>query len=153
MKWLTSACARMRISRNVVVGLALGLLTAGCSGVEKISMERPPPRAGAEGMVTLQYRVARDALAPSRFVGVMGDGITLGLSLVWDLPVAESEEEKLARDEEKERFHRLIEMLEAQQINGVEFECAGTLNRFVLHAATVPRLTPKGLRQVEESRR
>jgi hypothetical protein len=117
---------------------ALVLLAAGCAGM-----------AETEQRVTLQYRIAHDAFAPSRFVGVVGDGITHGLSLVWELPPPESEEQKAAQQREKERFHRLLETLEARQLNGVEFECTGKLDRFVLHAATVPRPTAKGLRQIE----
>jgi len=101
--------------------------------------------------VTLQYRVAGDAFAPSKFVGVVGDGLTMGLSLVWELPLPKSEAQKLVQQEEKERFHRLIEMLEARQLNGVEFECTGKLTHFVLHATAVPHLTDMGARQVENS--
>lgn len=139
----------MRILGNVVLILAMGLLAAGCSGVAETLTVQSTPRSGTEEPVTLQYRVARDALAPSKFVGVVGDGITLGLSLVWELPLPESDEKKVAQQREKERFYRLIEMLEARQINGVEFECTGKLNRFVLHATSVPRLTGRGLRQIE----
>jgi len=101
--------------------------------------------------VTLQYRVAGDAFAPSKFVAVVGDGITFGLSLVWELPPPKSEAQKLAQQDEKERFHRLIDMLEAKQINGVEFECKGKLSHFELHATSVPRLTDMGVREVENS--
>ena len=128
----------MRFLGNMALVLAMELLAAGCSAV-----------AEAEQRVTLQYRVARDAFAPSRFVGVVGDGITPGLSLVWELPLPESEEQKAAQQQEKERFHRLLETLEARQLNGVEFECTGRVDRFVLHATAVPRLTEKGLRQIE----
>lgn len=138
---------RMRIIENVALGLAMGLLAAGCSEAETLNVQSPPG-SGTE-MVTLQYRVARDALAPSKFVGVVDSGITQGLLLVWELPSPESEENKLAQQEEKERFHRLIELLEVRQINGVEFECTGKLNHFELRAATVPRLTERGLRQIE----
>jgi len=144
---------KMRILTNVASGLALGLLAAGCSGVAETLRVQSPSGSGSEKRVTLQYRVAGDALAPSRFVGVVGDEITLGLSLVFSLPSSESEKKNVAQQKEKERFQRLIEMLEARQINGVEFECTGKLNPFVLHATSVPRLTKKGLRQVESMRR
>jgi hypothetical protein len=110
------------------------------------------PNSGKEKKVTLQYLAASDAFAPSRFVAVVGDGTSWGLSLVWELPLPKSEAQKLVQQEEKERFHRLIEMLEARQINGVEFECRGKLNPFVLHATTVPRLTDTGVRQIEDSK-
>jgi hypothetical protein len=54
--------------------------------------------------VTLQYRTARDAFAPSKFVQVAGDGITLGLSLVWKFPPSETENEKVDQQEERSGF-------------------------------------------------
>ena len=141
--------SRMHILKNVAFCLAMGLLATGCSGVAEPLNVQFPSRPGPERKVTLEYRVARDAFAPSRFVGVVGDGITMGLSLVWELPSPETDENKVAQQEERERFQRLIEMLEARQINGVEFECTGKLTPFVLHATSVPRLTEKGLRQIE----
>jgi hypothetical protein len=129
------------------------LLATGCSGVAGTLKVQSPSRSGSERKVTLQYRTAHDALAPSRFVGVVGDGITMGLSLVWALPSSESGESNVAQQEEKERLQRLIEMLEAREMNGVEFECTGKLNGFELHATSVPRLTKKGLRQIESMRR
>lgn len=130
------------------MAFAMGVLSTACSGVPETLKDESPPRSGMEDRVTLQYRVSRDAFAPSRFVGVVGDGITAGLSLVWELPPAEGQEKKVAQLEQNERFHRLIEMLEARQINGVEFECTGKLNGFVLHATSVPRPTEKGLQQI-----
>ena len=141
----------MRTPGNIALGLAMALLATACSGVADTLNVASAPNSGKEKKVTLQYRVAGDAFAPSRFVAVVGDGITFGLSLVWELPLPKSEAQKLVQQEEKERFHRLIEMLEAKQINGVEFECRGKLNPFVLHATTVPRLTNMGVRQVEDS--
>jgi hypothetical protein len=138
------------MNRNVALVLAMGLLVAGCSGAAE-TLKVQSPSSGAENKVTLEYRIAHDAFAPSRFVGVVGDGITWGLSLVWELPPPESEAEKVAQQEEKERFYRLLEMLEAWQINGVEFECAGKLSPFVLHARAVPRLTARGLQQFEDA--
>jgi hypothetical protein len=134
---------QMRSPGIVALGLAIVLLATACLA--------SAPNSGKEKKVTLQYIVASDAFAPSRFVAVVGDGTSWGLSLVWELPLPKSEAQKLVQQEEKERFHRLIEMLEARQINGVEFECRGKLNPFVLHATTVPRLTDMGVRQVEDS--
>lgn len=130
----------------------MGLLVTGCSSVTEPLKSPFPARAGTESKLTLQYRVGHDAIAPSRFVGVVGDGITPGLNIVWELPPPKSEAMKVAQQEEMERFHRLIGMLEARLINGVEFECTGTLSPFVLRATTVPRPTDRGLRQIEASR-
>jgi hypothetical protein len=103
-------------------------------------------------MLTLQYRIARDAFASSKFVAILGDGITPGLTLDWQLPSSDREKEKIAQQEDKERFHHLIELLEAKQINGVEFECSGKLNGVMLQATGYPHLTEKGRRQIEEQR-
>lgn len=139
----------MRTPGNVAFVFAIALLATACSGMAEISSVASAPISGKQRKVTLQYRVAGDAIAPSRFVAVVGDRMTLGLSLVWELPLPKSEAQKLVQQEEKERFHRLIEMLEAREINGVEFECTGKLTYFVLHATSVPRLTKLGVRQIE----
>jgi len=141
----------MRTPGIVALGLAIALLATACSGVAETLNVPSAPNSGKEQKVTLQYRVSRDAFAPSKFVGVVGDGITNGLSLVWELPLPESEAQKLVQQEEKERFDSLIEMLEARQINGVEFECTGKLSYFELRATTVPRLTDVGVRQIDDA--
>ena len=143
----------MRTPGNLALGLAMALLATACAGVAETSNVLSAPNSGKVRKLTLEYRVAGDAVAPSRFVAVVGDGITFGLSLVWELPLPKSEAEKRVQREEKERFHRLIEMLEARQINGVEFECRGKLDYFVLRATTVPRLTDMGVREVENAGR
>ncbi len=128
--------------------LAAGLLE-GCAGAGMALQTQSPRRYETMHVVNLQYRIAHDSFAPSKFVGVVGNGITPGLSLVWELPVLESDEQKLAQREELQRFHRLLALIEERQINGVEFECACRLDGFVLYATAVPRLTKKGLRQIE----
>jgi hypothetical protein len=127
----------------------MGLLAAGCSGTPERVDWQSLSIPGAEKVVSLQYRTARDAFAPSKFVGVVGDGITMGLNLVWELPPPSSERMRMAQHEEKERFNRTLEMLEARQINGAEFECSGKLEGLLLHVTSVPRLTERGLRQFE----
>jgi hypothetical protein len=105
-----------------------------------------------ESVVTLQYRIARDAYASSKLVAIVGGGMTSALSLDWQLPTPKSEEERMAQHRDKERFHHLIEILEAKQINGVELECNGSLRGFVLQATGVPRLTKRGHAQIESHR-
>ena len=39
--------------------------------------------------LTLQYRISMDAVAPSKFVAVYEDGMTLGLKIRWELDAAE----------------------------------------------------------------
>ena len=127
--------------KTAALSAAIGWLAAGCAIA---------PATRAESELTLQYRVAGDAVAPSRFVALIGDGMTFGLTLVWALPVPEGAERRRVQQEQRDEFDRLIEMLEAQQINGAEFECRGGLDGFELHAATVPRLTEDGLRLINE---
>ena|SRR5688572_4872254 len=128
----------MHISRSVVMLSTLALLAAGCAVA-----------AAPEKALTLQYRTARDAVAPSRFVALIGDGMTTGLILVWELPAPGDENQKRVQREQKEAFDRLLEVLEARQINGVEFECTGRLDGIELRLTTVPRLSESGLRRMQ----
>jgi hypothetical protein len=94
--------------------------------------------------VTLQYRVARDAVAPSRFVAVIDKGISAPLDIRWDVPTAE--------EKKKEEFDALIKKLEERQINGVEFECRGEWLKggAILRVTAVPQLTEKGKKRIKE---
>jgi hypothetical protein len=143
---------RLRLFGNVTVALAVGLLAAACLSSQKALKAQSSARSGTAGLVTLQYRISRDAFAPSKFVVIVGGGMSSGVTLVWRLPSPESDEEKIAQQEDKERFHHLIELLEAKQINGVEFECSGNLRGLVLQATDVPHLTDRGRRQIETQR-
>jgi len=111
------------------------------------AQERAKEKAGRTEKVTLQYRVARDAVAPSRFVAVSDKGISASLDITWDLPRAE--------DQKKEEFDALIKKLEDKQINGVEFECKGEWveRGAILRLTTVPRLTEEGKKRVKENPR
>jgi hypothetical protein len=60
--------------------------------------------------LTLQYRISMDAVAPSKFVAVYEDGMTLGLKIHWKLNPAQ-----------KKELDALIAQLEAEEINGQEF--------------------------------
>jgi hypothetical protein len=97
--------------------------------------------------VTLQYRVARDAVAPSRFVAVSDKGISAPLHITWDLPKAE--------DKKRGEFDALIKTLEDKQINGVEFECMGEwlMRGATLRVTTVPQLTEEGKKRITEAAR
>jgi len=96
----------------------------------------------------LQYRVARDAVAPSRFVAVSDKGISAPLDITWDLPKAEDQKKK-------KEFDALIKKLEEKQINGVEFECKGEwlMRGAILRVTTVPQLTEEGKRRITENAR
>jgi hypothetical protein len=64
--------------------------------------------------LTLQYRISMDAVAPSKFVAVYEDGMTLGLRIHWKLDAGR-----------KREVDALIAELEAAKINGQEFIARG----------------------------
>jgi len=108
------------------------------------AQEKAKEKADRTKAVTLQYRVARDAVAPSRFVVVTDKGISAPLDIRWDLP---SGQEKKKGD-----FDALIKKLEERQINGVEFECRGEWlkGEGILRVTTVPQLTEIGKKRIRE---
>ncbi|MDZ4339754.1 MAG: hypothetical protein U1B94_05995 [candidate division NC10 bacterium] len=108
------------------------------------AQEKAKERADRAEAVTLQYRVARDAVAPSRFVVVTDKGISAPLDIRWDLPRGE--------EKKKEEFDTLIKKLEDRQINGVEFECRGEWLKggAILRVTAVPQLTEKGKKRIRE---
>lgn len=109
-------------------------------------------KAGRIEKVTLQYRVAKDAFAPSKFVAIIDKGTTLPLQMTWDLAKAAGKEAKDAQDKAKKEFDDLIKKLEDREINGVEFECKGEwLKRgFKLRVTTVPELTEAGKKRIKD---
>jgi len=112
-----------------------------------LAQEKAEEKADRTEAVTLQYRVARDAVAPSRFVAVTDKGISAPLDIRWDLPTAE--------EKKKGEFDALIKKLEERQINGVEFECRGEwlMGGAMLRVTTVPQLTEKGKKRIAEHAR
>jgi len=111
------------------------------------AQEKAEDKADRTEGVTLQYRVARDAVAPSRFVAVIDKGISAPLDIRWDLPTAE--------EKKKEEFYALIKKLEERQINGVEFECRGEWLKggAILRVTTVPQVTEIGKKRIAEHAR
>lgn len=116
-------------------------------GAAAPAQEKGEGRADRTERVTLQYRVARDAIAPSRFVAVSDKGISGPLEITWDLPKAD--------DKKKEEIDTLIRRLEEKQINGVEFECKGEwlMREAILRVTTVPQLTEKGKNRIKKNAR
>jgi hypothetical protein len=111
------------------------------------AQEKAKEKAGQTEKVTLQYRVARDAFAPSRFVAVSDKGISAPLEITWDLPKEENKKKK--------EFDALIKKLEDKQINGVEFECKAEwlMRGAILRVTTVPQLTEAGKKRITEAAR
>ena len=105
--------------------------------------ERDKPKADRTERITLQYRVARDAFAPSKFVAVIDGGMSPPLELIWDLPVPAAKDERLAQERQKTEFDALIKHLEAKQINGVEFDCRGEWVQTFAPPAPVLPLVPR----------
>ena len=60
--------------------------------------------------IRLQYRISMDAVAPSQFVALYPDGMTMGLRIHW----------KIGNDKKAE-LDMLIAKLEGDGINGQEF--------------------------------
>ena len=129
--------------------LALTLFLSSCSTTEETSKGLSLP-SGITKTITLQYRIAHDAVAPSRFV-VAGGGAPPGLSIQWNLPRPHNRNERKTQQMQIKQFYNVIEMLEVKQITGAEFECFGEVNGFELHAVSVPHLTETGRRQVENA--
>jgi hypothetical protein len=114
--------------------------------------ERDKSKADRTERIMLQYRVARDAFAPSKFVAVIDVGMSIPLELIWDLPVPAAKDERLAQERQKTEFDALIKHLEAKQINGVEFDCSGewVQKGTKLRITTVPQPTETGKRKIRD---
>jgi hypothetical protein len=60
---------------------------------------------------TLQYRISRDAVSPSKFVAIDSNGMTLGLRVNWKIT-----------EEKKKELDALLAQLEKDGVNGAEFK-------------------------------
>ena len=114
--------------------------------------EKGKEKADPTEKVTLQYRVARDAFAPSKFVAVIDGGTTLPLQLSWDLAKLEDQDKRKAQEKQKKEFDDLIKKLEAKGINGVEFECKGEwlTKGSKLRVTSVPQPTEAGKKRIRD---
>jgi len=114
--------------------------------------EKGKEKAVPTEKVTLQYRVARDAFAPSKFVAVIDGGLSLPLKLRWDLPKLDDKDKREAQEKQKAKFDERIKGLEAKLINGVEFECKGEwIKKGVeLRITTVPEPTEAGKKRIKD---
>jgi hypothetical protein len=126
------------------VGVHAAVVVLACCTVGA-SRAHAQGKTGSIETVTLQYRVALDAVAPSRFVAVSDRGISVPLEVTWDLPNTD------AHRKQKAQFDELIRSLEAKGINGVEFECRGEwlLRGASLRITIVPELTEAGKKRIE----
>ena len=97
-----------------LLSLSLGLLCFGCSirPDENLSTDKPLVSESSQDVqtLTLQYRISMDAVAPSKFVALYEDGMTLGLKVHWKLDPAR-----------KQELDALIARLEAEKNNAQEF--------------------------------
>src|SRR5262249_48352018 len=115
--------------------------------------EKGKGKADATEKVTLQYRVARDAFAPSKFVAVIDGGVSLPLEVSWGLPKLDDQDKREAQEKRKKEFDALIKRLEANGINGVEFECKGEWLKkgFKLRITSVPQPTQAGKKTIKDN--
>ncbi len=101
-----------------LLGLGVAALCFGCSkGTDENSLAGKAVVSKSSQDVqtlTLQYRISMDAVAPSKFVAVYENGMTLGLKIHWKLNAAQ-----------KQELDALIARLEAEKINGQEFIARG----------------------------
>jgi hypothetical protein len=133
-----------------LAGALLTLLGAGLAPAP--AEEKDKDKADKTEKVTLEYRTARDAYAPSKFIAVSDKGASAPLKVAWDLPKPDDKVKKELQDRRKKEFDDLIKKLEEKGINGVEFECEGEwLDRgFRLRLTTVPQLTEAGKKRIKE---
>jgi hypothetical protein len=149
----------MRVSnlrRSLVLSLACALLAPAWPCLAQAAAdEKDKQKAGPTEKVTLQYRVALDAIAPSKFVALFDGGMSVPLELSWDLPQPESPAKQEAQQKQKKQFDDMIKTLEEKGINGVEFECSGEwLHKgFRLRVTSVPQPTAAGQRRIKENER
>jgi hypothetical protein len=132
-------------NRNWVYQITLAAVMLAFAAVAT-GQERDKSKADLTERITLQYRVARDAFAPSKFVALIDGGMSIPLELIWDLPVQVEKDERQTQERQKTEFDALIEHLEAKQINGVEFDCSGewVQKGTKLRITTVPQPTETG---------
>jgi hypothetical protein len=152
--------AAIPLSRGVVMNpflscrmahRVLALLLIASLGASAQEKPKEKPKADTIEKVTLQYRVSKDAFAPSKFVAVIDKGISLPLEVTWDLPKPDDKDKKAEQEKLKKDFDDLIKRLEAGEINGVEFECKGEWIKkgFKLRITTVPELTAEGKKRAK----
>jgi hypothetical protein len=144
------------LRRSLVLSLACGFLAPAWPYLASAAAdEKDKQKAGPTEKVTLQYRVALDAIAPSKFVALIDGGMSVPLELSWDLPQPESPAKREAQQKQKKQFDDMIKTLEEKGINGVEFECSGEwLHKgFRLRLTSVPQPTAAGQRRIKENER
>jgi len=105
--------------------------------------------------VRLQYRTAGDALKPSGFLDVSGGRFRIDpFILAWRLPELSGEKKKVQQEQVK-AFHDLIERLERDGVNGLEFDCIGQYENSNLVVLSIPQLTKESrerLRKLADSK-
>jgi hypothetical protein len=142
-----------QIRRTILTGaLAVFALTWYCTATAPCQQK---DKADRIEKVTLQYRTAMDAFAPSKFIAVNGNSSSAPLEITWDLAKPDDKEKREALDRAKKDFDALIKRLEQKGINGAEFEARGEwLDRgFRLKLTAVPQLTEAGKKWIKENER
>ncbi len=103
-----------RKTKHLVAPVVCTCIFAGCV---KNQNTTPSPSVGRLSeptnriqLITLQYRISMDAVAPSQFVAVYPDGMTLGLKVHWKIG-----------EQKKDELDALLATLEKAGVNGSEF--------------------------------
>ena len=103
----------MKMKYSIIVVIVISLL----AGYVKIqaamsSPSTPSPPKPREGIhtLTLQYRISMDAVAPSQFVAMYPNGMTMGLKIHWEIG-----------EKKKKELDELLTQLEKHGPNGREF--------------------------------
>src|SRR5262249_32319733 len=142
------------VNRQWLFGVSLTGAMIACTTLAR-GQEKDKEKRDATEKVTLQYRVSKDAFAPSKFVAVIGGGISQPLNVSWDLPNLKDKDKKAVHERHKKEFDDLIKKLEANEVNGVEFECRGEWLKkgFRLRITSVPQPTEAGKKTIKDAGR
>jgi hypothetical protein len=113
------------------------------------------PKPDRTEKVTLQYRTAKDPVAPSGFVAVIDGKAVAPLDITWDVRRSEDPDEREKAARQFNEFEHLIKLIEVAGINGVEFECKGEWVKkgVKLRVTTVPQPTESGQKAIKDIRR
>ena len=116
--WVASR-SRIARSQNHRMRCLIAFLVCTCALFGCVADENATPSPSvarscepARGIrsITLQYRISMDAVAPSQFVAVYPDGMTLGLKVHWKIG-----------EQKKSELEALLATLERAGDNGREF--------------------------------
>jgi hypothetical protein len=105
---------RTRNMKHSIILLIVLDVLSGCvqkeAAIPSNSQPTNPESKETVQTIRLQYRISMDAVAPSRFVALYSNGMTMGLKVHWKVG-----------NEKKAELDTLIDKLEKDGVNGQEF--------------------------------